>query len=77
METCLFLHQHYEPGTLCDSLERVSTFAELLVATFPSLCGPAHSKLAQSGLGQVIVEASSAVALVQFNSIHLDLTLFV
>ena len=44
------------------SLEGVSTYAEHLLAAFPSLCGPTHSKPSQLGWGQVIVQARSSDA---------------
>lgn len=42
-----------------NSLEGVPTYAEHLLAAFPSLCAPTHPKPSQLGLGWVIVEASS------------------
>jgi hypothetical protein len=44
------------------SLEGVPTYAEHLLAAFPSPCGPTHPKLSQLGCGQVIVEARSSDA---------------
>ena len=44
------------------SLEGVTTYAEHLLATFPSLCGHTHPKPPQLGWGRVIVEARSSDA---------------
>ena len=44
------------------NLEGVSTYAEHLLAAFPSLCGPTHPKPSQFGCGRVIVEARSSDA---------------
>ena len=40
-------------------LEGIPTYAEHLLAAFPSLCGPTHPKPSQLGWGRVIVEARS------------------
>ena len=45
-----------------NSLVGVPTYAELLLAAFPSLCGRTHPKLSPLGWGRVIVEARSSDA---------------
>ena len=45
-----------------NSLEGVPTYAEHLLAAFPSLYGPTHPKPSQLGRGWVIVEARSSDA---------------
>jgi hypothetical protein len=45
-----------------NSLEGVPTYAEHLLAAFPSLCGPTHPKPSQLGWGRVIVEVKSSDA---------------
>ena len=45
-----------------NSLEGVPTYAEHLLAAFPSLCGPTHHKPSHLGWGWVIVEARSSDA---------------
>ena len=52
------LHLEWFPN----SLERVPTYAEHLLAAYPSLCGPTHPKPSQLGWGWVIVEARSSDA---------------
>jgi hypothetical protein len=44
------------------SLELVPTYAEHLLAAFPSLCSPTHPKPSTLGWGRVIVEARSSDA---------------
>ena len=43
-----------------NSLEEVPTFAEHMLAAFPSLCGPTNPNPSQLGCGQLIVEARSS-----------------
>ena len=45
-----------------NSLEGVPTYAEYLLAAFPSLCGPTHPKPSQLSLGWLIVVARSSDA---------------
>jgi hypothetical protein len=52
------LHEEY----FSNSLEGVPTYAEHLLAAFPSLCGPTHPKPSQLGWGRGIVEARSSEA---------------
>ena len=49
-------------NALSNSLEGVPTYAEHLLAAFPSLCGPTHPKPSQMGKHWVIVEARSSDA---------------
>ena len=44
------------------SLQVICTYAEHLLAAFPSLCSPTHPKRSQLGSGRVIVEAKSSYA---------------
>ena len=46
-----FAHSWYSLNLECFSniLERVPTYAEHLLAAFPSLCGPTHPKPSQLG----------------------------
>ena len=58
-------------GCFSNSLEWVATYAEHLLAAFPSFCGPTHPKPSQLGWGRVIVEARSPdAALHHFPWLH-------
>ena len=52
------LHEEY----FSNSLEGDLTYAEHLLAVFPSLCGPTHPKTSQLGCGRGIVDARSSEA---------------
>ena len=59
--SCHSLNQLQEE-CFSNSLEGVPTYAEHLLAAFPSLCGPTYPKLSQLGCGWVIAEARSSYA---------------